>query len=1217
MMAQEPGRGIRVRKCWKVWLACAAALSLGLAGCGGSGSTSPSAAVSVTLNLPSVTLPVNATEEFSATVVNATNSAVTWQVNTITGGNATVGTIDTNGNYTAPATVPNPNTVTVTATSVQDTTKSASATVTIDSGIRVTVTPAVASMGTGETLQFTANVTGTSNNSVTWQVDAANGGNSTNGFINANGLYTAPSTAPGSAAILITAVSTADPNQTGSATVTLTTVLNPTFTASYPTHVGEGALFADVYLSGTDFLSTTQVLANGVAVPVTYLSSTVLRARVAAAELAAAGTLVFTVERQAGSPTGCTSAPCQLTIDPVRPAIVSAYPDGAPQGAAIGASVEFHVDGGYFGPATNAPVTAQYDGQTVSSSPTPRQLTVTLNSQNLAQAGLHQVTVVNPSVTTPPSAPANRAATNFAVQPNLVLNPPVITEASLPLPAGATGPVAAAVNPVTGIAVVVNQSSNNIALVDMTQSPPALVPGGPIAVGNKPTSVAIDDLSNIALVTNNGDNTLSVVNLSTRSVTTVSTNVLTAPVAVGVNPETGMALVAYQTTNIGTLVDVTKTPPAVVGAVSLPTGASPQIAVDNRLNWAIVTPGGEGVLSIVDLSRQKNNVISSSSGAVRVSSTSTVTITTNTAVSLVVGDAVLITGVGDSSLNGVFTVTSVPTANSFTYTQTGANSTSGGGTIYYSEPLAVAAVGIDVSGISINPETSTALLTDKTEPLAFLMSVLDQSIIDVTNLQFGDVSSGMNQFTNTGVVLNSAENTLTFIDPVTPTLLTSTTGPVQPIALPGTNPVAVAVDSGTNQALVVNQGSNDLTVVAMSSPTTPIKPVELGEIVLPTSRQISPDSTLTSSSDLPITLIGKGFTGAVARIDGVTLAPISVTDRQMSVSVPASLLASPRRFAIDVTNGGIISNAEGLSVMQYVDLTGTSCTNPVPASVAIDDLQNVALVTESACNIVAEVNLSTGAVTGTLAVGSNPQGLAVDPLTNTLVVANSGDNTASIFNGYSSSPTPTVVPTGGQPTGVAISPNDDSTFVTNFNQNSNTISEFTANSTAMPATASVGSGPLGVAVDPYDLVALVTNATSNNMTLLNISTPSTPVALTTVSGPEQPTSAVYDPVAGLFIVASADTNSIFFVNPTTFQATSARVGINPAAIAYNEQTSTLISANTASSTITVFDVQTQRVSANLGVPGSLLVSAAIHKERNLGVIVDQANNRLLLVPLPK
>ncbi len=66
MMAQESSRGIRVRECGKVWLACAAALSVALAGCGGSGSSSPSAAVSVTLNLASVTLPVNATEEFAA-----------------------------------------------------------------------------------------------------------------------------------------------------------------------------------------------------------------------------------------------------------------------------------------------------------------------------------------------------------------------------------------------------------------------------------------------------------------------------------------------------------------------------------------------------------------------------------------------------------------------------------------------------------------------------------------------------------------------------------------------------------------------------------------------------------------------------------------------------------------------------------------------------------------------------------------------------------------------------------------------------------------------------------------------------------------------------------------------------------------------------------------------------------------------------------------------
>jgi serine protease len=71
------------------------------------------------------------TQTFTATVGDTLNTQVTWQVNTITGGNATAGTISTAGLYTAPATVPSPATVTVTAISVADSTRSASAMVTI------------------------------------------------------------------------------------------------------------------------------------------------------------------------------------------------------------------------------------------------------------------------------------------------------------------------------------------------------------------------------------------------------------------------------------------------------------------------------------------------------------------------------------------------------------------------------------------------------------------------------------------------------------------------------------------------------------------------------------------------------------------------------------------------------------------------------------------------------------------------------------------------------------------------------------------------------------------------------------------------------------------------------------------------------------------------------------------------------------------------------
>ncbi len=71
------------------------------------------------------------TQAFTATVANTSNTAVTWQVGGVTGGNSTLGTISTSGLYTAPAMVPSSATVTVSAISNADNTRSGSAQVTI------------------------------------------------------------------------------------------------------------------------------------------------------------------------------------------------------------------------------------------------------------------------------------------------------------------------------------------------------------------------------------------------------------------------------------------------------------------------------------------------------------------------------------------------------------------------------------------------------------------------------------------------------------------------------------------------------------------------------------------------------------------------------------------------------------------------------------------------------------------------------------------------------------------------------------------------------------------------------------------------------------------------------------------------------------------------------------------------------------------------------
>jgi hypothetical protein len=87
--------------------------------------------VSVSIAPTMASVPVGATQQFTATVSGTSNTAVTWAVDGVPSGNASVGTVDANGLYTAPQTTGHH---TVTATSVADTSKSASATVTVTSG---------------------------------------------------------------------------------------------------------------------------------------------------------------------------------------------------------------------------------------------------------------------------------------------------------------------------------------------------------------------------------------------------------------------------------------------------------------------------------------------------------------------------------------------------------------------------------------------------------------------------------------------------------------------------------------------------------------------------------------------------------------------------------------------------------------------------------------------------------------------------------------------------------------------------------------------------------------------------------------------------------------------------------------------------------------------------------------------------------------------------
>lgn len=171
----------------------------------------------------SANLQVGQSQQFTATVSGTGDQTVNWLVNGIVGGSSAVGTITASGFYTAPAAAPS-GPVSVTAQSVNPNAPFASATVIVTSqpgtSITVSISPTNASLQTGQTKQFSAIVSGTTNTSVNWLVNGVSGGNSTAGTISSAGLYTAPAAAP-SGSVSVTAQSVYQPSTSAKASVSI------------------------------------------------------------------------------------------------------------------------------------------------------------------------------------------------------------------------------------------------------------------------------------------------------------------------------------------------------------------------------------------------------------------------------------------------------------------------------------------------------------------------------------------------------------------------------------------------------------------------------------------------------------------------------------------------------------------------------------------------------------------------------------------------------------------------------------------------------------------------------------------------------------------------------------------------------------------------------------------------------------------------------------
>ena len=341
--------------------------------------TPTASVVSIGVTPSTASVPAGQSATFSATVSGATNLGVNWSIS------PSVGSI-ANGVYTAPSQVTAQQTVTVSAASAADATKIATAVVTLVPTVSVAVSPTSATLSAGQTAQFSASLSGTTNPNVTWSITPAAGSIS-------GGLYQAPATVTSQQTVTVTATSAADPTKTSSATITLVPAVGVALTPSSISLTGGQSNQFNVSIAGTAAASTavTWTLAPSVGT-ITNGDYT------APATISAVQTVTLTVASVA-TPTQTATATITLNPAPaigVSPSQATLNPSGTQQFTATGLGTN---------PTwTISPSTGTITSAGLYSAPSSvtTQTTVTItatNASNSSQSATAAVTLTPPAAT--------------------------------------------------------------------------------------------------------------------------------------------------------------------------------------------------------------------------------------------------------------------------------------------------------------------------------------------------------------------------------------------------------------------------------------------------------------------------------------------------------------------------------------------------------------------------------------------------------------------------------------------------------------------------------------------------------------------------------------------------------------------------------------------------------------------------------------------------
>ncbi len=329
------------------------------------------------------------------------------------------------------------------------------------------------------------------------------------------------------------------------------------------------------------------------------------------------------------------------------------------------------------------------------------------------------------------------------------------------------------------------------------------------------------------------------------------------------------------------------------------------------------------------------------------------------------------------------------------------------------------------------------------------------------------------------------------------------------------NPVAVGVNSSTNFIYVVDQDSDQVSVISGSN------------LMVAATVQVG---------DMPNLVV----------VNSVTNQIYVTNEEDMSVTV------------INGTNNSTqtIPNAAMFPVAMALD--------PIANKVYIVDLDNsdVVVIDGATLNI------------ATVPVGMDPDAIAVNTATNQIYVANVCANpscvngTVSVIDGATLQVSATVN-VGVNPNDIAINELTDQIYVTNGSSPAGTVTVIDGATNTFSATVNVGNMPDTAVVNPVTNQIYVGNLDDNTVTVINANAQN---ETTTISSVPEPVSAGVDAATNKIYVVSGEINlqEVIMIDGNTNNTTTIpMVGHGPYAVGVDTVTNRIYVTNGTDGTVSV------------------------------------------------